>query len=318
MAQQKLPAFMFFTGDWMKDPALRSCSSGARGLWIDMLCLMFESDRRGYLQTRTAQPPTLEQLSRMTGNCDTVEVSRWLQELEDSGVVSKSPHGVYFSRRMVRDEHKRELCREAGKLGGNPTLKGHPKGRAKGESKGRSKRNPTLSYSYSPGERESVPDSPADTCVSACSPSRAREDSPAVRFAALVRIWTEFNGANLPAPRFLNPKREAATKRMFSGYKSEDDLAQLLNDWRDVCARISKSRFCNGAGERGWRANIDWAMRPDVMARILEGAYDDPKAAAGVGGGNGSGRVGGGARHGAGGVAPNAYLGAGNATCYES
>ncbi len=43
----KLPSFQFYPGDWMKDPALRSVSLEARGLWMDMLCLLFESVRRG-------------------------------------------------------------------------------------------------------------------------------------------------------------------------------------------------------------------------------------------------------------------------------
>jgi hypothetical protein len=63
----KLPFFKFYPGDWMKDPALRSVSIAARGLWIDMLCLMHESDRRGYLQHATGKPVTAEQLARMTG-----------------------------------------------------------------------------------------------------------------------------------------------------------------------------------------------------------------------------------------------------------
>ncbi len=43
----KLPSFQFYPGDWMKDPSLRSVSLEARGLWMDMLCLLFESVRRG-------------------------------------------------------------------------------------------------------------------------------------------------------------------------------------------------------------------------------------------------------------------------------
>jgi len=108
-----------------------------------MLCLMFESDRKGYL-TVNGNPPSLEQLARMTGGT-TEEVSRALSELEASGVFSRTEHGMIYSRRMVRDEHKRELCREAGKKGGNPTLKGSPKG----GSKGGSKRKPTPSSSSS-------------------------------------------------------------------------------------------------------------------------------------------------------------------------
>lgn len=134
----KLPAFQFYPGDWMKDPALRSVSLAARGLWIDMLCLMHESARRGYLQHATGKPVTAEQLARMTG-CSTDDVSRLLQELTTSGVFSCTEHGVIYSRRFVREENKRRLCSEAGKKGGgNPSLtyKGLPKGVPKGRSKG--------------------------------------------------------------------------------------------------------------------------------------------------------------------------------------
>ena len=174
----KLPAFQFYPGDWMKDPAVRSLSPAARGLWIDMLCLMHESDRRGYLQHATGKPVTAEQLARMTG-CSTDEVSRLLQELKDSGVFSCTEHGTIYSRRIVRDEAKREKCREAGSRGGNPTLKGQSKGGSKGVAKGRSKRNPTPSSSSSSSENKSPPNPPVAIPESL--------DTPAFREA-----WDEF------------------------------------------------------------------------------------------------------------------------------
>ena len=141
----KLPSFQFYPGDWMKDPALRSVSLEARGLWIDMLCLLFESGRRGYLQHRTGKPVTEEQLARMTGGSPE-QVSRLLQELEDSGVFSRTEHGTIYSRRMIRYERKRTACSDAGKRGGgNPTFKGQ----TKGEAKDGSKRNPNPSSSTS-------------------------------------------------------------------------------------------------------------------------------------------------------------------------
>jgi len=133
----KQPGFYLYTGDWMKDPALRSVSYAARGLAIDMFVLMHESDRRGYLQLN-GKPVTAEQLARMTGG-STDEVSRLLQELMDSGVFSCTDEGMYYSRRMVREEAKREKCAAAGKKGGgNPilTFKGQDKGSPKGTDKG--------------------------------------------------------------------------------------------------------------------------------------------------------------------------------------
>ncbi len=119
----KLPSFQFCPGDWMKDPSLRSVSLEARGLWIDMLCLLFESGRRGYLQHATGKPVTEEQLARMTG-CSAKQVSRLLQELENSGVFSRTEHGTIYSRRMVKDEQVRQAKIAAGKLGGNPQIVG--------------------------------------------------------------------------------------------------------------------------------------------------------------------------------------------------
>ena len=155
----KLPSFQFYPGDWMKDPGLRSVSLEARGLWIDMLCLLFESVRRGYLQHATGKPVSPEQLARMTGD-SAEQVSRLLQELEDSGVFSRTEQGTIYSRRMIRDERKRTACSEAGKKGGGnpdfhgtkylrPTFKGNPKGESKGGRKGESKQNPNPSSSTS-------------------------------------------------------------------------------------------------------------------------------------------------------------------------
>ncbi len=132
----RLPWLQFYPNDWLADPAVRSCSVAARGLWMDMLSLMHLSARRGYLLAATGTPLTPEQLARLTG-CSAEEVSRLLAELRTSGVFSCTDDGVIFSRRMVRDESKREKCADAGrKGGGNPTFGGGPKGAPKGGGKG--------------------------------------------------------------------------------------------------------------------------------------------------------------------------------------
>lgn len=108
-------------GDWLKDRELRSVSLAARGLWMDMLCLMCESSRKGFLQQRNGNPLPPEMLAKLAG-AHADEVIRLLTELETSGVFSRTGDGVIFSRRIVRDENRRLTNRENGKRGGNPRL----------------------------------------------------------------------------------------------------------------------------------------------------------------------------------------------------
>ena len=171
----KLPGFMFYPGDWLKDPALRSCSLGSRGLWIDMLCLMHESSRRGFLQHPNGSPVTAEQIARMVG-CSPGEASGWLNELDNAGVFSRTADGVVFSRRIDRDERKRTLCAEAGRRGGgNPTFIGVPKGQSKG--------TPKVPPKVDPNDRMKMVYTPPSSSTSD-SESDARARKVAARIAA--------------------------------------------------------------------------------------------------------------------------------------
>jgi hypothetical protein len=38
------PSFQFYPGDWQKNANLRRCSPAARGVWIDILCLLHDSE----------------------------------------------------------------------------------------------------------------------------------------------------------------------------------------------------------------------------------------------------------------------------------
>jgi uncharacterized protein YdaU (DUF1376 family) len=58
--------------------------------------------------------------------------------------------------------------------------------------------------------------------------------------------------------------------------------ARLRNDWweqnfAEGCRRATKSEFCNGSSPSGWVATFDWFIRPDTLAKIMEGAYEKHK-----------------------------------------
>ena len=50
MKINKLPWFKFYPKDWMTDSGLRLCSWDTKGVYIDLLCIMAESNRYGYLE----------------------------------------------------------------------------------------------------------------------------------------------------------------------------------------------------------------------------------------------------------------------------
>lgn len=111
----KRPAFQFYPGDWLRDLALRSVSVGARGLWMDLICLMHDGQPYGHLALGGRAIPD-GQVARMVGL--TVEEYRPLRdELVSAGVAQVAGDGVLHSRRMVKDEHIRQVRSQAGKSG---------------------------------------------------------------------------------------------------------------------------------------------------------------------------------------------------------
>ncbi len=86
---------------------------------------------------------------------------------------------------------------------------------------------------------------------------------------SLGAVWDEHRG-RLPERRRAQGQRELAVARL-----SEcPDLAI----WREVVERMARSRRCNGAGPRGWRASFDFLLLSETRAQVLEGRFDDRPA----------------------------------------
>lgn len=100
------PWFKFYSGDWRSDSALRMCSMGARQLWLEMLCIMDESDERGFLLIN-GNRPSVKQIA-LTAACDPKEAAGYLHELGEHGVFSRRQDGTIFSRKMVRESRNSE------------------------------------------------------------------------------------------------------------------------------------------------------------------------------------------------------------------
>jgi hypothetical protein len=113
------PSFQFYPADWRKDPELQSCSLAARGLWVEMLCIMHEAEPYGHLVVN-GKSMNEKQLSRAAGG-SLKQIRVLLSELESTGVFSRSDDGVIYSRRMVKDQHIRTVRAHAGAKGAAAT-----------------------------------------------------------------------------------------------------------------------------------------------------------------------------------------------------
>jgi hypothetical protein len=110
------PSFQFYPKDWLSEPGLRSCGLAEKGLWMDMLCLMWQAENRGCLRF-ACQADASRALARMCG-CSTAEAKQSLSRLKAAGVYSTLEDGTIYSRRMVREEKQRSSKVQAGRLGG--------------------------------------------------------------------------------------------------------------------------------------------------------------------------------------------------------
>lgn len=114
------PWFKLWVADWLGDTLLRSCSLGARGLLIDLICIMHEADPYGHLLIN-GQPVTDFKLSVLLSVRLPSLLSK-LRELETKKVLSRNEAGVLFSRKMVKMAQESAKHRENGRKGGHPAL----------------------------------------------------------------------------------------------------------------------------------------------------------------------------------------------------
>jgi hypothetical protein len=128
-----VPWMKFYPSDWRADPKLRMCSIGARGLWVEMLCVMHEAEPYGYLLSN-GNVVTSRQMAVLAG-ISAGECMKYLLELASAGVYSIDENKRIYSRRMVRDKAKADSDRENGKGGGNPKLTRGVNPTVKGEYK---------------------------------------------------------------------------------------------------------------------------------------------------------------------------------------
>jgi hypothetical protein len=105
------PWLKFYPRDWRGDQALRAVSIAARGLWMEVLCIMHEASPYGHL-VLGGLAVSNDVLARMSG-LGAAECGELLAELESAGVFSRTRKGVIYSRRMIKDRSRAEKGRKS-------------------------------------------------------------------------------------------------------------------------------------------------------------------------------------------------------------
>ena len=113
----KAPAFQFYTGDWRKSPKVQCLDHEHKGVWIDLIVIMWDTPEKGRLVLHDGSPMPDVAIARNLG----IPEAEWKQKrstLLGYGTASEDERGVFYCRRMVRDEAARVAKAEAGRLGG--------------------------------------------------------------------------------------------------------------------------------------------------------------------------------------------------------
>lgn len=99
------------------------------------------------------------------------------------------------------------------------------------------------------------------------APNGAQEASASqcVPLPDLGQLWNE-NCGKLPKVRDITPSRE---KKWATRFRETPDL----QTWRVAIRAVARSPFCTGKTERGWKADVDWLLKPNTLVGILEGKW---------------------------------------------
>jgi hypothetical protein len=121
----KRPSFQFYPADWRSDSKLRRCSEAARGAWVDVLCVLHDSDDSyGLVRWRLGE---LIRVAGVSAKSARELVAKGVLRGADTGaepfvftpthagkkgapvtLIEADSGPVWYSSRMVRDEYVRQ------------------------------------------------------------------------------------------------------------------------------------------------------------------------------------------------------------------
>lgn len=233
----KAPAFQFYVKDWLGDPQLKMASFSTKGIWIDLLCYMWDAPERGELTG------TKDQLRRLVG-ANEADFDLFMQEANTLSFCYFCVTGELLvtvrNRRMYRDSKDSE----------NNRLR---QARYRDKHKSNAKVTPPSSSSSSKD-------------INTLVISGANNDCPHQEIIALYHDILSI----LPRVRQWTPKRQKMMRaRWLSSkeYQSLDWWREFFEFVRDRCPHLT------GKNDRNWTADLEWLCNESNFIKTLEGRY---------------------------------------------
>jgi len=268
MSKTKDPWFKFFPSNWRADEGLRTVSLAARGLWIEMLCVMHGAEPRGYLM-RNGKPITHAQLAALAG-CTVEEVGNVLTELADAGVFEVDRAGKIYSRKMVSDTAKSAIQRSNvakrwEKEANKRQLQDHEiedeigAGNTQRDTDATPKKLEARDQKLEEEGRWAAP--PDGEPPGLFGQPDLKVDPVPIAFAEWNALARRLNLSI--AEVITDDRRKRLKARLAAGG---------LEAWRRALAGVEASAWCRG--ERGdFRANLDFVLVPKNFQKLIEGGY---------------------------------------------
>lgn len=274
----KRPSFQFYPSDWRNDAGLTLCSLEARGLWIEMICIMHAAEPYGHL-CAAGRPLNARDLARLVGESER-DVKRMLEELTRNNVCSVQD-GAFFSRRMVRDEELREARAAGGKagsefgyLGAEHGKKGGRPRKETGDKKPPLEPPPSSSSSSSPSGNEEA---------EASLPPGKPDAIPHCPHGELLDLFAEhLPMLPQPKPELWTGARAAALKARWrwvltakkrDGSRYATSREEALRWFGRFFAYAAESDFLTGRDGKWTSCDLAWLCNEANFAKVLQGNY---------------------------------------------
>lgn len=281
------PSFQFYPADWRNNANLRRCSWEARGVWIEVMGLMHDSDHYGVLLW------PLKEISQALG-----APLKLIQELANKGVMKGRDKGlieayvytprtgrkdmppvvlvpsqdgpIWYSSRMVKDEHLRSVRGEQTRFGDDPkpTPNKAPKvGLGDASSDGSSS-----SSSSTTSPNGEVPPKAASACSLKSYLERCRKESR-------KPIPADHSIRGYCAEAGITDEMLQIAWLMFKDRHTLGEKVKRYKDWPRVFANSVESRwyglwFTNAEGQAEWSANgLQQKRVLEARMKKMEGAH---------------------------------------------